>query len=115
MDKYIKGGEIKIETKNPLKAAEIISNAMKKAKKHGKVFVPYGKDGFRFIISFMANKEEVDSIYLCYAEKAIRLPLMKLEITKTRQKILDELFQKVYQLLKSQKMLKYREQWYINI
>ena len=57
---------------------------MKKAKKHGKVFVPYGKDGFRFIISFMANKEEVDSIYLCYAEKAIRLPLMKLEITKTR-------------------------------
>jgi CRISPR-associated protein Csa3 len=94
LDKYFKGGEIKIETENPLKAAEIISNAIKGAKKHGKVFVAYGEDGLGALLGFIANKEEVDAIYLCFAEKAFRLPIMKLEITKTRHKILDKLSQK---------------------
>jgi DNA-binding transcriptional ArsR family regulator len=94
LDKYFKGGEIKIKTENPLKAGEIILNAIRGAKKHGKVFVAYGEDGLGALLGFMANKEEVDAIYLCYAEKALRLPSMKLDITKTRHKILDVLSKK---------------------
>ena len=94
LDKYFKGGEIKIETENPLKAGKIILDAIRGAKKHGEVFVAYGEDDLGALLGFMANKEEVDGIYLCYAEKALRLPSMTLDITKTRHKILKELSKK---------------------
>lgn len=94
LDKYFKGGEIKIDDENPLKAGKKILNTIKGAKKHGRVIVAYGEDGLGVLLGFMANKEEVDAIFICYAEKVMRIPLLRLDISQTRHNILDELSQK---------------------
>lgn len=89
LDKYFKGGEIKINTENPLKAGKKIFEVINGAKKHGEVFVAYGNDGLGTLLGFMANKEEVDAIFICYAEEVFRLPLLRLDISKTKRKILN--------------------------
>jgi CRISPR-associated protein Csa3 len=91
IDKYFKGGEIKIETEDPLEAGKKILNAIKGAKKHGQVFVAYGGNGLGAILGFIANKEEVDAIFICYDEKIIRLPHLYVDINETRQQILNVL------------------------
>lgn len=91
IDKYFKGGEIKIETDDPLEAGRKILNVIKGAKKHGQVFVAYGEDGLGALLGFIANKEEVDAIFICYEQEIIRLPHLYLDISETRQNILNQL------------------------
>ncbi len=88
IDKYFKGGEVKIETEDPLEAGKKILNVIKGAKKHGEVFVAYGENELGALLGFMANKEEVDAIFICYNDEIIRLPHLYVDISETRQNIL---------------------------
>lgn len=89
LDKYFKGGNIRIDTEDPLKAGKKILEVINGAKKHGEVFVAYGNSGLGTLLGFMANKEDVDAIFICYSKNIIRLPLLRLDMSKTRRKILD--------------------------
>ncbi len=91
LDKYFKGGEILIDSVDPLDVCKKISKIIQGAKTHGEVFVGFNGDGLGPLLSFMANKEEVDGIFICYNEEAVRLPNLKLELSKTRMKILEAL------------------------
>ncbi|MGC9516523.1 MAG: helix-turn-helix domain-containing protein [Methanomicrobiales archaeon] len=91
LDKYFKGGEILIDTIDPLDACKKISKIIQGAKTHGEVFIGFNGDDLGPLLSFMANKEEVDGIFICYDEEAFRIPLLKLELSKTREKILKVL------------------------
>lgn len=91
LDEFFKGGKIRIEMDDPLEAAIKISDIIKGAKKHGKVFVAY--DGIELgpLLGYVANKERVHAIFTCYKDQAVRLPVLKLELSKTRKKILESL------------------------
>lgn len=93
LDKFLKGGEVIIETKDPIGASKKISEIIKGAKKHGKVFVAFNGNGLGPLLGFIANKEMVDSIYICYKDNAVRIPILRLNISKTRFKILNILSQ----------------------
>lgn len=92
LDKFIKGGEINIETEDPIEICIRISEIVNGAKKHGEVFIAHGGDGLGPLLNFVANKEGVNAIFSCYNENIIRIPVMKLDISKTRLKILKFLF-----------------------
>lgn len=89
LDKFIKGGEINIETEDPVKICKRISEIINGAKKHGEVFIACGGDGLGSLLSFVANKEGVNTILSCYNDSIIIIPTMKLDISKTRLKILE--------------------------
>ena len=88
LDRFIKGGEIRIETEDPIEICIRLSKIIKGAKKHGEVFVACGGDGLGFFLNFVANKFGVDAIFGCYKDNIVRIPVMKLDISKTRLKIL---------------------------
>lgn len=89
LDKFIKGGEINIETEDPIEICVRISEIINGAKKHGEVFIACGGDGLGPLLIFVANKCGVNAIFSCYNENIIRIPVMKLDISKTRLKILE--------------------------
>lgn len=89
LDKFIKGGEIIIETEDPIEICAKISEIIKGAKKHGEVFIAFGGEGLGPLLSFVANKDGVNAIFSCYNNNIIRIPVMKLDISKTRSKILE--------------------------
>lgn len=91
LDKFIKGGEIKIETEDPVEICKEISEIINAAKKHGEIFIAYGGDDLGSLLNFVANKEGINAIFSCHNDKVIRIPLLKLDISKTRQKILEVL------------------------
>ncbi|MBM4241729.1 MAG: winged helix-turn-helix transcriptional regulator [Euryarchaeota archaeon] len=93
LDKFLKGGGIKIETDNPIKASLKISNIIKGAKKHGEVFVAYNGQGIGPLLGFIGNKEGVDGIFICYGDQALRIPVLKMDVSETRLKILEILSQ----------------------
>lgn len=88
LESYLKGGEIRIETEDPLEAFQKISEIIKGAKIHGKVFVAYGTGDIGPILNLAANQEGVDGLYTCFGEKVVRFPPLKLEISQTRLKIM---------------------------
>ena len=83
LDKFIKGGEIEI--------CKEISEVINAAKKHGEIFIAYGGDDLGSLLNFVANKEGINAIFSCHNEKVLRIPLLKLDVSKTRQKILEVL------------------------
>ena len=89
LDKFIKGGEIKIETEDPVEICKEISQVINAAKKHGEVFIAYGGDDLGSLLNFVANKEKINAIFSCHNDRVLRIPLLKLDISKTRQKILE--------------------------
>ncbi|MBI5680541.1 MAG: ArsR family transcriptional regulator [Methanobacterium sp.] len=89
LDKFIKGGEIIIETEDPIEICKRISEIIKGAKKHGEIFIAYGGESLGSLLNFVANKESVNAIFSCYNDKIIRIPVLKLDISNTRQKILE--------------------------
>lgn len=89
LDKFIKGGEIKIETEDPVEICKKISEVINATKKHGEIFIAYGGDGLSSLLHFTANKEGVNAIFSCHNDKIIRIPVLKLDISPTRQKILE--------------------------
>lgn len=89
LDKFIKGGEIRIDTEGPVEICKKISGVIKGAKKHGEVFTASGSDGIGSLINFVANKEGVNAIFSCYNDRIIRIPPLKLDLSKTRLKILE--------------------------
>ncbi len=89
LDRFIKGGEINIETEDPIEICLKLSEIINGAKKHGEVFIACGGDGLGSLLSFVANKTGVNAIFSCYNDNIIRIPIMKLDISKTRQKILE--------------------------
>ncbi len=91
LEKFVKGGVIRIDTENPLKACHKISEVIKGAKKHGKVYVAYNGDDVGGLLAFIAYKEGVDAAFTCFRETSIRLPLLKLDISDTKSKILEVL------------------------
>lgn len=91
LDKYIKGGTVRIENQDPLEVCEKITNIIRGAKKHGEVYVAFDGDFIGALLSFAANKEGVDAIFACFQEKSFRLPGMKMDISETRLKILEVL------------------------
>jgi len=88
LDKFIKGGEILIESDDPLEICEKIAEVINGAKKHGEIFIAYGGDGIGPLLNYVANKEGITAIFICYNEKVLRIPLLKLDLSKTRLKIL---------------------------
>jgi CRISPR-associated protein Csa3 len=91
LNKFIKGGEIKIETEDPVEICKEIYKVINAAKKHGEIFVAYGGDDLGSLLNFVANKEGINAIFSCHNEKVIRIPLLKLDLSKTKQKILEVL------------------------
>ncbi len=91
LDKFIKGGSVQIDTDNPLEAYEKISNVIRGAKKHGEVYVGYNGNDLGVLLGFVANKEGVDAVYTCFENESLRLPLLKMDISGTRFKILEAL------------------------
>ncbi|MGF7118813.1 ArsR family transcriptional regulator [Methanobacterium oryzae] len=89
LDKFIKGGEIKIESEDPIKICSKISEVINAAQKHGEIFIAHGGDGLGSLLNFVANKEGVNAIFSCYNNKIIRVPVLKLDVSKTRLKILE--------------------------
>jgi len=89
LDKFIKGGEIIIDTDDPIEICERIAEIINAAKKHGEIFIACGGNGLGSLISFVANKEGVNAIFTCHNEKIIRIPVLKLDLSKTRLKILE--------------------------
>ncbi len=89
LDKFIKGGEIIIETEDPLEICKKISEVVNGAKKHGEIFIAYGGDGIGPLLNFVANKEGINAIFTCYNDKILRIPILKLDLSKTRKKILE--------------------------
>lgn len=89
LDKFIKGGEINIETEDPIEICARISEIINGAKKHGEVFIAHGGGGLGSLLNFVANKEGVNAIFSCYNDSIIQIPVMKLDISKTRLKILE--------------------------
>ena len=89
LDKFIKGGKISIENEDPIEICVRISEIINGAKKHGEVFIASGGDDLGPLLNFVANKEGVDAIFICYNDKIIRIPLMKLNISEKKFKILE--------------------------
>lgn len=89
LDSFLKGGEILIETDNPKEACQRILEVIKGAKKHGEVFVAISNGGLGSLINFIANREGVDGMFTCYKDKIIRIPLLKLDISKSKLKIIE--------------------------
>lgn len=92
IDSFLKGGEILIETDDPKEACEKISEVIKGAKKHGDVYVAIGSGSIGPLMSFVANKENVNGIFTCYKDNVIRIPPLKMDISKSRLKILKLLY-----------------------
>ncbi len=93
LDKFFKGGNVKIETGDPVKASNKIANIIKGAKKHGKVFVAFDGNGVGPLLAFVASKEGADAIFTCYNGQVIRLPPLKLDLSAKKSKILEVLSQ----------------------
>jgi DNA-binding transcriptional ArsR family regulator len=91
LDKFIKGGTLRIETQDPIEACQKITDVIRGAKKHGEVYVAYDANFVGSLLSFTANKESVDAIFICYQDKSFRLPVLKLDLSDTRLKILEVL------------------------
>lgn len=91
LDKFIKGGEIKIETEDPVEICKNISEIINGAKKHGEIFIAYGGDGLGALLNFVANKEGINAIFTCHNDRIMRIPVLKLDVSRTRQKILEVL------------------------
>lgn len=89
LDSFLKGGEILIENETPQEACEKILGIIKGAKIHGEVFVAAGSGVIGPFLTFVANLEGVDGLYFCYNDKVIRIPPLKLDISKRRLNILD--------------------------
>lgn len=92
IDAFLKGGEIIIETDNPKEACQRISDVIKGAKKHGEVFVASNSGGIGSLISFVANRDGVDGFYTCYKDKIIRIPPLKLDLSKSKLNIIKLLY-----------------------
>lgn len=89
IDSFLKGGEILLETDDARVACERISEVINGAKKHGEVFVACSNGGLGSLISFVANKNGVDGMFICFKDNIIRIPLLKLDISKTKLKIIE--------------------------
>lgn len=89
IDSFLKGGEIIIETDDPKIACERISEVINGAKKHGEVFVASSEGSVGSLISFIANKNGVDGVFICYKDNVIRIPPLKLDISKSKLKIIN--------------------------
>lgn len=94
LDSLLKGGEIRIDTEDPHDALSRILEIIRGAKIHGDVYVAYGAGDIGPFLNFAANKEGVDGIFTCFGEKVVRLPPLKLKISKTRLKIMKILTNK---------------------
>jgi len=93
LDSFLKGGEIRIDTEDHHEALNRILEIIRGAKIHGDVYVAFGSGDIGPILNFAANKEEVEGIFTCFAEKVVRLPPFQLKISKTRLKIMKILTQ----------------------
>lgn len=89
LESFLKGGEIIIESEDMLESCQKIADVIKGAQKHGKVLVAVGSGDIGPLLNFVANLEEVDELYTCYGKKIIRLPILKLDLSQTRLKILE--------------------------
>jgi DNA-binding transcriptional ArsR family regulator len=94
LDTFLKGGEIVIPTDDLFDASEKISEIIKGAQKHGNVLVAFGGGKIGPILSFIANKNDVNGIFTCFGEEIVRLPPLKLDISETRLKIISLLVKK---------------------
>ena len=91
LEKFIKGGIIRVEGRNPIEAARKIAEVIRGAKKHGEVYVAFDGSDLGGLLSFLAHREGVDGIYTCFGDSAVRLPPLKLDISDTRLRILEAL------------------------
>ncbi|MCK9151564.1 ArsR family transcriptional regulator [Methanobacterium alcaliphilum] len=91
LDKFIKGGAVKIDTQDYIEAVKTITGVIRGAKKHGEVFVAYNGGEIGALLGFIANKEEVDGVFTCFKDHALRMPLLKLDLSDTRLRILEAL------------------------
>ena len=91
LEKFVKGGIVRIDTQNPIEAAKRISEVIRGAKKHGEVYVASDGEEIGGILSFVAHREGVDAIYTCFGESAVRLPPLKMDISDTKLRILEVL------------------------
>ncbi|BAW31013.1 conserved hypothetical protein [Methanothermobacter sp. MT-2] len=91
LEKFVKGGLIKIETEDPLKACYKMCEVIRGAKKHGEVYVAYNGDDLGGLLALAAFKEGVDAIFTCFRETSVRLPIPRLDISDSKLRILEVL------------------------
>lgn len=92
LEDFLKGGDIKIETEDPYEACMKIEDIIRGTKKHGKVFVACNGRGLGPFLNFVANKVGVDGVFTCYKNRIVRLPILKLDLSDTRMRILKILY-----------------------
>ena len=89
LESFLKGGEIIIDSEDILESCQRIADVIRGAQKHGRVLVAFGSGEIGPLLNFVANLEEVDELYTCYGKQIIRLPILKMDLSPTRVKILE--------------------------
>ncbi len=92
LDQYITKENIKLETTNAIEACQRLSEITRRAiNEADEVYVATDGEFIGSILNFVANKEDVNSIYYYFNNQIIHMPKLSLNMYKTKLKILDTL------------------------
>ena len=92
LDQYITKENIKLETTNAIEACQRLSEITRRAiNEADEVYVATDGEFIGSILNFVANKEDVNSIYYYFNNQIIHMPKLSLNMSKTKLKILKTL------------------------
>ena len=92
LDQYITKENIKLETTNAIEACQRLSEITRRAiNEADEVYVATDGEFIGSILNFVANKEDVNSIYYYFNNQIIHMPKLSLNMSKTKLKILETL------------------------
>ena len=89
---YSTYNETKLETTNAIEACQRLSEITRRAiNEADEVYVATDGEFIGSILNFVANKEDVNSIYYYFNNQIIHMPKLSLNMSKTKLKILKTL------------------------
>mgnify|MGYP002513234411 CR=1 FL=1 len=92
LDQYITKENIKLETTNAIEACQRLTEITRRAiNEADEVYVATDGEFIGSILNFVANKEDVNSIYYYFNNQIIHMPKLSLNMSKTKLKILKTL------------------------
>ena len=92
LDQYITKENIKLETTNAIEACQRLTEITRRAiNEADEVYVATDGEFIGSILNFVANKEDVNSIYYYFNNQIIHMPKLSLNMSKTKLKILETL------------------------
>lgn len=92
LDQYITKENIKLETTNAIEACQRLTEITRRAiNEADEFYVATDGEFIGSILNFVANKEDVNSIYYYFNNQIIHMPKLSLNMSKTKLKILETL------------------------